>query len=87
MQRIWRDGMKLKDAIARRIKDIINAKGITQYELFKQTGVPQSTISTILNAETKTVKLSTIYEICTGLGIELSVFFDCDYLKMENLED
>lgn len=79
--------MKLKDAIAKRIKEIIKEKGITQYELFKRTGVPQSTISTILNAETKTVKLSTIYEICSGISVELSDFFDCEYLKIENLED
>lgn len=79
--------MKLKDAVAKRIKEIIKEKGITQYELFKRTGVPQSTISTILNAETKTVKLSTIYEICSGLEIELSEFFNCSYLSIENLDD
>ncbi len=79
--------MKLKNCISRRIKEIIKNRKITQYELFKQTGVPQSTISTILNSESKTVKLSTIYDICSGLGIELSEFFDYDYLKLENLDD
>lgn len=79
--------MKLKDAIAKRIKEIIKEKGITQYQLFKQSGVPQSTISTILNSETKSVKISTIFEICDGLNIELSEFFDCDYMKTNNLDD
>lgn len=79
--------MKLKDAIAERIKEIIKEKNMSQYELFKRTGVPQSTISTILNAETKTVKMSTIYEICSGLGIEFSEFFDCPNLKMDKLDD
>lgn len=79
--------MKLKDAIAKRIKEIIKTKGITQYQLFKQSGVPQSTISTILNSETKTTKISTIFEICDGLNIELSEFFDCDYMKTNNLDD
>ena len=79
--------MKLKDAIAKRIKEIIKEKGITQYQLFKQSGVPQSTISTILNSETKSVKISTIFEICDGLNIELSEFFDCNYMKRNNLED
>lgn len=79
--------MKLKDAVAKRIKEIIKEKGITQYELFKMTGVPQSTISTILKNETKTVKLSTIYEICSGLEIELSEFFNSDYLKLANITD
>lgn len=79
--------MKFKDAIAKRIKEIIKEKGITQYQLFKQSGVPQSTISTILNSETKLVKISTIFEICDGLNIELSEFFDCDYMKTNNLDD
>lgn len=79
--------MKLKDAIAKRIKEIIKTKGITQYQLFKKSGVPQSTISTILNSETKTTKISTIFEICDGLNIELSEFFDCDYMKTNNLDD
>lgn len=83
----WGFDMKLKDAVAKRIKEIIKEKGITQYELFKMTGVPQSTISTILKNETKTVKLSTIYEICSGLEIELSEFFNSDYLKLANITD
>lgn len=82
-----REIMVLKKAIAERIKGIIKEKNMTQYELFKRTGVPQSTISTILKAETKTVKLSTIYEICSGLEIELSEFFDCPSLKLNNLDD
>ena len=79
--------MKLKQAVAKRIKSLIKEKGITQYELFKRTGVPQSTISTILNGDIKTVKLSTIFEICLGLEIELSEFFDVDYLKSNSIED
>lgn len=77
----------MKKAIAKRIKELLKEKNMTQYELFKATGVPQSTISTILNAETKTVKLSTIYEICCGFNIELSDFFACEYLKLDNLDD
>lgn len=79
--------MTLKVAIAKRINELLSKNNMTQYELYKRSGVPQSTISTILNAEIKTVRLSTLYDICSGLNIELSVFFDCDYLKMENLED
>lgn len=79
--------MTLRVAIAKRIKELIDKNGITQYELYKRSGVPQSTISTILNSEIKTVRLSTIYDICSGLNIELSDFFDCDYLKINSLDD
>lgn len=79
--------MKLKDAIAKRLKQILKQKGITQYQLFKQSGVPQSTISTILNSEIKTIKLSTLYELCCGLNMEFIEFFNEDYLKLINLDD
>ena len=79
--------MKLMQAVSKRLKEILKEKEITQYELFKRSGVPQSTISTILKGDIKTVKLSTIYEICSGLNIEIHDFFNVDYLKIENLDD
>ena len=79
--------MKLKNAIIKRIKEIKNKDKLTQYEIFKRTGVPQSTISTLLKGETKTIQISTLYSICSGLNINLCDFFNADYLKNENLED
>lgn len=79
--------MELKQAVAKRLKNILGELGITQYELYKRSGVPQSTISTILNSNIKTVKLSTIYEICSGIGMELSDFFDINFFKLENIND
>ena len=79
--------MRLKNAIIKRIKDILKEENITQYELFKRTGVSQSTISTLLNGETKTITISTIYSICSGMNLDLSEFFDRKYLKNSELED
>ena len=77
--------MKLKNAVIKRIKELLNGK--TQYELFKITGIPQSTISTLLKGETKTLQLSTLYAICSGLNIDFCDFFAPDYLKNKELED
>lgn len=79
--------MKLNKAVAIRIKEILRERKITQYELYKLTGVPQSTISTILKCECNSVRLSTIYDICSGLGIELKAFFDSLNFSLENLTD
>ena len=79
--------MKLKEAFAKRLREILEERGLTQYALFKLTGVPQSTISTIFNADTKSISLSTIYDICSGLNIEFSTFFDCEILKLENIDE
>ena len=79
--------MLLKEAVAKRIKEILKEKNLTQYALFKLTGVPQSTLSTIASGEIKTVKLSTIYDICSGLEIEFTEFFNRDYFKLVSLDD
>lgn len=79
--------MLLKNAIVKRIKEIISDRDINQYKLSKLTGIAESTISTLLNSDTKTVKLSTLYDICAGLQIEFKDFFDCCYLALSELED
>ncbi|MBP3582368.1 MAG: helix-turn-helix transcriptional regulator [Clostridia bacterium] len=62
-------------------------KGMTQYALFKKTGVPQSTISTLLTGNVQTIKLCTIHEICKGLEVEISEFFNKPYLKQKSIKD
>ena len=79
--------MKLTEAVARRIKELLTERNMTAYQLFKASGVPQSTISTILSVQTTTVKLSTLYDICAGLGIEIKDFFDAPYLSLSDIED
>ncbi|MBE7082888.1 MAG: helix-turn-helix transcriptional regulator [Clostridiales bacterium] len=79
--------MKLVKAMSKRIKEIIKQKGITQYELYKLSGVPQSTISTILKGDIKTIKFSTLYDICAGLQMEFVEFFETDYFKLKNIVD
>lgn len=79
--------MKLQEALAKRIKAILKERNITQYELYKLSGVPQSTISTILKGEVKTIKLSTLYDICSGLNLEFEEFFAYDALKLKNIDD
>ena len=79
--------MELNEAIAKRLREILQEKQMTQYTLYKISGVPQSTISTILKANSKTVKLSTISDICSSLQIEVREFFNKDYFNIENLDD
>ncbi len=78
--------MLLTDALIKRIKELIDDRKITQYELFKRSGVIPSTINMILKGKVKTIKLDTLFDLCYGLNIELSDFFACDYLKFENVE-
>lgn len=67
--------MNINDIYRNRLKNLMEDKKITQYELFKKSGVPRSTICTILKGK-GTIKLDTIYNLCFGLNIPLDEFFD-----------
>jgi len=79
--------MKLNEAVAYRIKELLKEHKLTQYQLHLKTGVPQSTLSTIMKCSFPSVKLRIIYEICDGLEINLEDFFASDVFKRENIED
>ena len=79
--------MKLNEAVAYRIKELLKERGMTQYQLHLKTGVPQSTLSTIMKCSFPSMKLRIIYEICDGLEINLEDFFSSDIFKRENIED
>ena len=79
--------MKLNEAVANRIKELLKEHKITQYQLHLKTGVPQSTLSTIMKCSYPSMKLRIIYEICDGLEINLEDFFASDIFKRENIED
>lgn len=79
--------MKLTKAVAGRLKTLLEKRKLTQYALSKISGVPQSTISTILSADVQTIKLSTLNDICLGLGVTLSEFFKDDSFNPKNVEE
>lgn len=79
--------MQLNKAIAERIKELMNERKLTQYALHKLSGVPQSTLSTIINCRFPGMKLRIIYEICEGLEITLEEFFNSPLFSRENITD
>ena len=78
--------MDFTKLVSKRMKQIIEEKGLTQYKVYKLTNIPQSTISTILAGKVKTIKLSTIYDFCLGLGVEISEFVGADEFKIKNIK-
>ncbi len=79
--------MKLNEAIAARIRELCKERNMTQYKLHLVSGVPQSTLSTILNCSFPSMKVRIIYEICEGLQISLEEFFASPLFERENIED
>ena len=79
--------MKLNDAVAKRSAMLCKEKNMTQYQLSMKSGVPQSTLSTIMNCVFPSMKLRIIYEICEGLDISLEEFFRSPLFIRENIDD
>ncbi len=79
--------MQLNEAVAKRIRELCKERNMTQYQLFRVSGVPQSTLSTIMKCCYSSMKLRIIYEICEGFDISMADFFSSPLFKRENLED
>ena len=77
--------MKLSEAVGKRVENLLAERNMTQYQLYKNGGIPRSSNSVTVDGKYKTVKLDTIYQIVATLGITLKEFFD-DAL-FDELED
>lgn len=79
--------MKLVDAVILRIEQLCKEQNKTKYELFKASGVPQSTLTSIKKKRCNSVKVSTLYAICEGFEISLEEFFSSPLFARENISD
>lgn len=78
--------MQLNEAVSQRLKELLEQRSMTQYELNVKSGVPKSTIGNIVGCAYPSVKLRVIHEICQGLGISITEFFQSSLFLEENLE-
>lgn len=79
--------MTLNEALATRINELLQEKGMTQYRLSMNSGVPAQSISDIRNGRNKTNALNIVYDIAQGFGISLIQFFDSPLFAPENITD
>ncbi len=76
--------MNARQAVALRIQDLCKHRGITPNALSYMAAVPQSTIKSILNDESKNPGIVTIKKLCDGLDITLKDFFDSElFLELD----
>ena len=78
--------MNTREVIASRIIQLCKERGITPNGLSIISAVPQATIKSILNGESKNPGTVTIKKLCDGLEITLGDFFstpEFDALEQE----
>ncbi len=78
--------MQLNEAVSRRFAELLREKGMTQYQLYMKSDVPKSTIGNVMNCAYDSVKLRIIHELCQGLQINISDFFQSSLFDENNLE-
>ena len=69
--------MDTREAIANRIRCLCQERGITPNKLSSISAVPQATVKSILNGESKNPGAVTIKKLCDGLEITILEFFNC----------
>lgn len=68
--------MNAKEAVAARIVELCDRRGITVNSLANRVGVSPSTIYSMLNVKSKNPGIVTIKQVCDGFDISLRAFFD-----------
>ena len=78
--------MQLKEAVSRRLAELLSQRNMTQYQLYMKSGVPKSTIGNLINCTYPSMKLRIVHELCQGLEIDLPDFFASPLFHETNLE-
>ena len=74
----WERGkaMDTREAIVNRILQLCKERKLTPNALSTRSAVPQATIKSILNGESKNPGTVTIKKLCDGMDITLADFFN-----------
>lgn len=78
--------MDAQQAVALRIRQLCKERHLTPNGISIIAGVPQATVKSILNGESKNPGISSIKKLCDGFGITLGEFFstpEFDSLEQE----
>lgn len=78
--------MTLNQAFAKRVREILKQKKMTQYKLEQLTGIYHSTMSAILNNKIEASNYKTMALIIRELGLSMSEFFDSPVFDFDNFD-
>ena len=74
--------MDTQQAVAFRIRQLCKEKGLTPNGISNLAAVPQGTVKSILNGESKNPGILSIKKLCDGFEITLGEFFSTPEFNM-----
>lgn len=78
--------MQLNEAVSIRLQELMDERNMTAYQLYIKSGLPKSSIGNIINCTYPSVKLRVLHEVCQGLDISITEFFQSALFQEDNLE-
>lgn len=75
------EGIKIKDAIAERFRQLCTERGISFTELARLAGVTPSTVYSMLQSERRDISAVTVKKLCDGLDLCIIDFYNCDLFR------
>lgn len=78
--------MKLCEAFYKRLQQLIKGRYKSVYEFCIQNGIARSTIENLMKGNSKSPKLSTVYEVASALGMSPLEFLDSEIFLPDNIE-
>ena len=79
--------MNFLSLISLRVRNLLKANLWSQYDLSQRSGIPNSTLSTVLKEKCKGVNSETLLNIFRGCDIRIKDFFDDEMFEPENILD
>ncbi len=79
--------MKIREAMNARIQQLRKEKRMTVYGLTCRSGMPASTVKSILHGKSRNPGIVNIKRIAEGLGVSIREFYDSDLFDNLDPED
>ena len=73
--------MNITDGVRMRFEELCNEKGINFCKLSGISGVPYTTVKSIMYGQSKNPGIATIKKLCDGLEITITEFFNTEYFR------
>jgi transcriptional regulator with XRE-family HTH domain len=78
--------MNTCEAVAKRIKQLLKEKKMTQYRLEQNSGIQHGSMDCILKGKNKSVQLNTVMMIANGFDMSFIDFLNDELFFSEELE-